>query len=497
MKPRLLSALLLLLPIAAIPASLFAATPDSAAPVVINGRNPLDGPFLGFGAEWDSMAYRHYKMNDEDFSLIRSRLEWMKMPVVRTMMLSNWCYFGEDRYDFESSAMQMLYRQLDICEELGIKVLLTDWGLNDTWMKTPGLSGVSDPKYAEIIGAYLDHLLNVKKYTCIQQFIFMNEPEWMGYTKSTGLNNTQARDTWHQGFKNVISVLEKRGLRNRLMISGPDQSGNQYDWLKHMLLNAPGELDAYEIHLYANQRRQHPTIRESADKGFVRDYLREVWSMVRQNDPDKSKPLILGEAGFAVFPPDVPQGEQFSGRNNALHQDWQYGLYMTQYAIQSVEAGTWSVLAWMLDDSSHFNFTWGMWGNKTDGSRPKPWFYTWALLTRAFPPDSTFSLLKGLPAGVEGIAARLPAAKDTPSAGWSVVLTNTADTPATVNLSLPEGSSASLARYLYAEGSAKTDANGFPSPVETITASVGEPLPIELPARSVTFFIPASLSASK
>lgn len=490
MKPRLLSALLLLLPLATLPAGLFAATPDSAAPVVTTGRNPLDGPFLGFGAQWDSMAFRHYKMNDENFALVRSRLKWMKMPVVRTMLLSNWCYFGDDRYDFESPAMQMVYRQLDICEELGIKVLLTDWGVNDTWMKIPGVSGLDDPKYAEIIGTYLDHLINVKKYTCIQHFIFVNEPEW-GYIKP-GVNNAKARDSWHQGLRNVTSVLEKRGLRNRLMILGPDQSGNKYDWLKHMVTNAPGELDGYEIHLYVNQLRQHPTIRDAADKGFVRDYLREVWTMVRQNDPDKSKPLIIGEAGFALYPPDVEPSQQFSVRINALHQDWKYGLYMTQYAIQAVEAGTWSVQAWMLDDSSHYDFTWGLWSNTTNGSRLKPWFYTWALLTRSFPPDSAFSLLEGLPAGVEGIAARLPAAKDTPSAGWSIVLANTGDTPTTVNLSLPEGSSASLARYLYAEGSAKTDANGFPSPVETIVAPVGAPLSIALPARSVTFFVPAS-----
>ncbi len=151
------------------------------------GGNPLDGAFLGFGAEWDSMAYRHFKMESEDFARIRERLEWMRMPLVRSMMAANWCYLGDDRYDFDSPAMQMLYRQLDICEALDISVILTDWGLNNSWLKTPGLSGVTDPKYAEVIAKYLDHLINVKKYTCIRTFIFMNEPEWMAYDKSLGL----------------------------------------------------------------------------------------------------------------------------------------------------------------------------------------------------------------------------------------------------------------------------------------------------------------------
>ncbi len=172
-------------------------------------------------------------------------------------------------------------------------------------------------------------------------------------------------------------ALKKNGLLDKIAIAGPDQSGNRYDWLEYMSLKYPGDLDVYDIHLYANQLRQHQTTRQAADSGDIRSYLRGAWETVRRNDPDKSKPLILGEAGFAAYPPEVPREKQFSGARNALDQDWNYGLSMTQYAIQAVEAGTWSVLAWMLDDSSHVNFSWGMWTDKADGARLKPWFYPW------------------------------------------------------------------------------------------------------------------------
>lgn len=481
----------------------FLALPVSDCPAaaeesqVTIGTNPLDGPFLGFGAEWDSMAYRHFKMAPEDFALIRERLDWMRMPVVRSMMVANWCYLGDDRYDFDSPAMQMLYQQLDICQEQNISVILTDWGLNNSWLKAPGLSGVTDPKYAEVIAKYLDHLINVKKYSCIRTFIFMNEPEWMGYDKSTSMTPEQAREAWHTGLVNVREALKKNGLLEKIAIAGPDQSGNRYDWLEYMAQKFPGELDVYDIHLYANQLRQRETARQAADSGDIRSYLRGAWETVRRNDPDKSKPLILGEAGFAVFPPEVPKEKQFSGARNALDQDWNYGIYMTQYAIQAVEAGTWSVLAWMLDDSSHVNFSWGMWTDKGDGSRLKPWFYPWALLTRSFPANSQFSTLNALPRGVEGLAARLPGKGTDPSPGWSFVLVNSSEEPVSVRLALPEGVSQSMDRYLYAKEQAPVSEKGFPVPVETLAVASDSALSLQLPARSVTFLNPPPAPSPK
>ncbi len=458
--------------------------------VTVSRTNPLDGPFLGFGAQWDSTSYRDYGIDDASFSLISERMDWMRIPLVRVMMLSSWCYKGDGRYDFDSPAMQMLYRQLDYCEKAGVEVVLTDWGLNDSWMKTPGLEDDTDPKYAEVIAEYMNHLLNVKKYTCIKQFVYINEPEWMRYNKLIKkMTPTEARETWHQGLRNVRAALGRRGLLDRVRIAGPDQSGNEYDWAVYMAKNAPGDLDSYDLHLYANQRRQFSTVRETADKGAVRDYLRQAWTEIRQNDPDKSKPLILGEAGFALWHPEVAKDEQF-GRKNGLALDWRYGLFMTQYAIQAVEAGTWGISAWMLDDNSHYNFTWGLWGNKSEGFPLKPWFYTWGLLSRYFPANSTFSLLDGLPPNVEGIAAELPPAGKK-AQGWSFVFVNTGETPVSLRVDFPQNSAPLSNRYLFAEGIAPKDEKGFPIPQGTLKSTPGAKTSLELPPRSVTFLTPA------
>jgi hypothetical protein len=57
-------------------------------------------------------------------------------------------------------------------------------------------------------------------------------------------------------------------------------------------------------------------------------------------------------------------------------------MFMADYAIQAVSAGTHATSAWMLDDNMHIGFTWGMWKSKENGFALKPWFYPWSLICR-------------------------------------------------------------------------------------------------------------------
>ncbi len=185
-----------------------------------SGGNPLDGSFIGFGAEWDSHAYIFYGINDADFSLIRERIKWMRLPLVRVMMLSRWCYTGNGNYNWNTPEMKMLLRELDICEELGISVVLTDWGMEPNWMIIPDVTKIDDPKYAEIIGHYMDYLINFKKYHCIKYFVFTNEPR-----------DGARCEPWLAGLSNVAAKLKKRGLDRSVRLTGTDQSGNKFNVL--------------------------------------------------------------------------------------------------------------------------------------------------------------------------------------------------------------------------------------------------------------------------
>lgn len=58
----------------------WAASPVQHSPVTATCRDLLDGPFLDFDADGDTMALGHFKRTAEEFSRVRRRLGWMKIP---------------------------------------------------------------------------------------------------------------------------------------------------------------------------------------------------------------------------------------------------------------------------------------------------------------------------------------------------------------------------------------------------------------------------------
>ena len=133
--------------------------------------------FLGFGAEWDSYGYPQNEVTDEEFQkIIFPRVQWMKLPIVRVMMQAKYVYVEDGKLNFETPHMHSLYRILNYCQKQNIVVILTEWGCEPQWLQPPGISRVEDPRYARIIGAYMDYLVNQRGYSCIEYFVLVNEP---------------------------------------------------------------------------------------------------------------------------------------------------------------------------------------------------------------------------------------------------------------------------------------------------------------------------------
>jgi len=149
---------------------------DRPVSIEVDPRGVICRKFMGFGVEWDSANYDAAGVTDADFAVIRSRVEWMRLPIARIMMQSKWCYKGNGRFDWDDPQMKALCRHLDVCQKLGTTVVLTDWGIERDWLEIPNVAKVEDPKYAEIIATYMDYLLNTRNYTCIKYFIMVNEP---------------------------------------------------------------------------------------------------------------------------------------------------------------------------------------------------------------------------------------------------------------------------------------------------------------------------------
>ncbi len=413
---------------------------EASLSVEIDTGDVICRRFLGFGAEWDSRGYLKSGITKKDFATIRRRVEWMRLPVARIMMQCKWCYKGGGEFNWHSEEMKSLYRHLDVCQRLGTTVFLADWGCEPKWLQCPDVKSVNDPKYAQIIGSYMDYLLNRKGYTCIKYFIMVNEP------------NYEVKDwsRWKKGVENLFSEFKERGLEKKVKIAGADHS-NADNWHKNAVDQLHDILGSYDIHRYAKDR--------NVRVGKLEDYFQKSWSYALKHDKKASlKPFVVGEAGLNDYA-QHPRGNQ---KIDSIY----YGIFMADYAVQAVNAGSWAVIAWMLDDNSHAGFYWGMWKNKDKDLELRPWFYPWSLLCRYFPPESSIVRTKITSKEVRVLAAYCNHEGGSDKRSWSFCLVNRSEKPRTIRLHLTKGSRFKMKRYVYSEASAKKDANGFPVPLD-------------------------------
>ncbi len=416
--------------------------------------------FLGFGAEWDPNFWAEHNLQlgvtEADWAVVVRRIRWMKLPLVRSMVQARWYTKGDGRFDWDTPAMKSLYRHLDVCQAEGIRVFLTDWGVA-TWCKVPGFSGNDDPKYAEAIGACLDYLTREKHYTCIKHFILVNEPNYEG----------GGWDRWKKGVENVAKVLADRKLP--VTFVGTDAAHDDA-WHRKGVDELAKCFGMWEIHRYA-------PVAEVL-KGDLEAYFRKQWDYALTNDlAAHDKPFMVGEAGM--------RDGMVSSHTNTNIQTFDYAVFMADYAVQAARSGAAAVSAWMLDDSSHKGFNWGMWKTKAEGMALKPWFYTWALLARFVRPGSTIFRVPQPSDRLRILAARLHLREGQTPPDWTFVLVNRGRAEASIALKVPGAGQATLRRYLYSRASAKADPDGFPLPVGETKANLAAGLPVACPPDAI------------
>jgi hypothetical protein len=427
----------------------------AAMEIRVEPSQAISKQFLGIGTEWNSCDYTAVGMTSQDFDLIKERLDWMKMPITRVMMVAGWATSNGNTYNFDSQKMQNLYKILDYCQQNKMTVILTEWGIPAlSWATTDWdpstVQGSDDPMYAKIIGACLNHLINTKGYTCIKYLIFVNEPNY----------EAESYDSWKSGIQNIAAELDRRGLSSEVTIMGSDNS-NAPDWHRSAVKDLKDVLGGYDFHDYA--------MNYELISGSLKSFIADEWSYASNTDVNAaSKPFIIGEAGM---------GEGASTEHNTFAEDYIYGVWMTDYAVQALQAGSSSVIAWMLDDNSHSGFTWGLWEDRNNGMGLKPWFYTWSLLTRYLQLGSTIYDVSEPLSDVRVLAAR------SPSGDWTFVAVNRGSQQADITFNA-FGSFSQFNRYLYSEGQRIVDSNGFPAPASSFSSS---PMSVKtnVPAESV------------
>lgn len=463
---------------------------EAATPLLevrIDRARVLEKHMLGFGVEWEYEGDKP-EWNVENAVWLKhwpevlKRVDFMRPGILRVMhdarmygRMENGAYV----LDVESPRTRALYRILDHAKARGIPVVLGEWWLPPELSAAFG--GITGDGWADqAIIPLLLHLRNKRGYDNIRWFNLMNEP-----------GASVSFEDWKAAILRLHAALQKAGLDEAIRIAGTDGPGDWNGWIGKTagdpeLRQAIG---AYEYHLYAHLHDDKwlPSLLEGR---LETGELRVKRELVSRLDPDGArKPFFMGEAG-------IDDGNQ--GDNQTNRGRFEYGVWMADYAAQSIRAGQAGLIAWCLDDAMHGWGShgplglkgWGFWnslagwqGYPEDEFKPRPAFYAWSLVCRLFPAGS--SSFECPPSGDS--AVRIAAAKP-PEGGLSLMVVNQASTPREVEIIVPDMGITDLSEYRYQRDGRPEDADGFP---RSAAFHSGVPLSgglkIEVPGPGVVF----------
>ena len=210
------------------------------------------------------------------------------------------------------------------------------------------------------------------------------------------------------------TMLRERGVRSGVSLLGSDDcqgtvlGANQ--WFRDTLALGGGLFDGISSHTYQHQYTQAlvPWVKERLDA------LKAV--------PGPVKPLLITEFGYG--------GSTF---DNPANGQYEYGLFLGDFAITALNAGASAALQWCLFDTYYDDTTaqgWGLWQYKDKGWRPRPGFYAWSLVTRYSRADSRVVKVALEPEAGQVRAAALVA----PDGRLTVMLVNRLTRPMQVSL---------------------------------------------------------------
>jgi hypothetical protein len=476
-----------------------AAFPAPPLDVTISADQVLEKSFLGFGVQWEYEGDRpenhvHNPVWTNHWPEMVRRVDFMRPAMLRVMhdaRMYTRLEAGRTVPDYESPRMQATYRILDYARSRDLPVIFGEWWLHQSY-KGP-LGGIGSARWSkELIVPFLIHLRERRGYTNIVFFNLMNEPASLEKAPGVRLDF----ETWKAAITNLHAALKRKGLDNQVGIVGTDGPGDWNRWIEKAARDAElrDGLAGYEYHLYAHLQTDKWLPSLLAGK-LETDELRPRRLAVNSHDPKgTSKPFFMGEAG-------IDDGNQGDHQTNRF--GFAYGVWMADYAIQSMRAGQAGLIAWDMDDAMHTWGSygaaglkgWGFWnslagfkGYPTDDFQLRPWFYTWSLLCRVFPRGS-----QTLAAAATGDpACRVAAARLPQGRGWSFAVVNESDAPHLLRLVMPDHKAMTLHEYHYFATDRPADKSGFPVPSamhKDVNLAAG--LTIHLPTQGVVFLTTA------
>jgi hypothetical protein len=204
----------------------------------------------------------------------------------------------------------------------------------------------------------------------------------------------------------------------------------------------------------------------------------------------------MGEAGMTT------------GKNNVDQQKnigtFKYGVWMSDFVVQSINGGQAGLLAWDMDDAMHTNgklgpgteikdYIWKEWGfwdsfgaekGNPELTNMRPWYYTWSLMSKYVPRGS--QTLKTSESDIPGLriaASRIVLDGQTE---YTFLIVNAVNESKVVNLKLAGLKGIELRQFNYFESDMPKDPKGFPVPKTILTkANLSKGLSVDLPEKGV------------
>jgi hypothetical protein len=437
----------------------------------------------GFGVEWDPRFWqacnREEGVTEADWELIVARLKRMTVRRFRMGLQSmdyepandnadpartNWNGFAFGDDVAKDSPMYSLYRQLDVCEELGASVTLFIWQFNSSsWLgQSNGRNWGGAPRdfaeAAENLSALLQHLKQRKGYTCVKELSPIGEPNLFFYNSAGGIR--------FEEYANYVEAVHRRlvaaGLRNEIGIVG-SADADSLEWFRNAVQRLDSLVDTYDSHMYLYDAN-------------VADVGRAIRVFVGSRAAMTTKPVFLGEFGTA-------------NTQSYLQLDrdtYDRGLFLAVHAINNLKAGGTGGCHWTLHDMYYQKSPWaehnfgmmatGLWAYKDKNWAVRPDYHSYALVTQYAEPGSRVYNVAGGSPEIDAVALLTPGGK------WVYLLANRGRADEQYVLSNRHHTTAVLDRRVFSAATLPADDSAIPAS-GTNRMENGR-MPVAVPARS-------------
>jgi len=450
--------------------------------VKVSRDKPVCDNFLGFGSQGDFFLTRSFNVKrgvtEQDLQLVFRRVEQIRPHIIRTFFDYKWWEPEEGKATPQSEAMQDYLRWVHFLRSIGTAVLLTPWGdrfaysdwmYPEQWQQIewgchPRLPALE--KRQAMVRSLVDLVEFLRRdqgLDNVKYLLLMNEPDCFYPTSATFVEEYVRLN------RLLDRMLRERGLRDGIMLLTADESsGGQVQvnyWCREVLARGTDYCDGLSVHTY-----MHEYVPALAP------WIRTRFDLLKQVEPHQPrKPLLITEFGHG--------GATVETFTNPANHEYEYGLFLADFAITALREGASAALQWCLMDTYYNDQTkqqWGLWRHKDEGWKPRPGFYSWSLITRYTRPGSRVLAVESRPRTPSSRAVAL----ESPEGELTLMAVNRYDRPLKATLQLGLDREALLRLYKYTSDSVPGPGGGMIGASAVVRILPGVETELELPRES-------------